>query len=391
MISALSKLRIVTNSNWLPIVYLVAGYSFLPLLLDPNSFPPGDDPVRLEKVAQGWSHYYYGFLPIKLTGVTLYYYSTFLIMFGGLWAFFRDRIPALAAWTILLFLVPTIYLNMVSGAWINVVNFFGLALITIRLFTEWLDGKSAWYGIAAAGLSFTVPLFHNETGGYLAAGLGTYFLIRHPLKLYAVIPIMLAMYLVIFHTSGGRGADLVNLQEVNRTETIIFTNPNDGKTTQAIISRNEVKKAEKLGRITIRYGGDSLVFSITEVSVINLDVAYWVTNFLTPNLIIPIIIITTLSALMWGRGVLKRIPDNLLILAAALPAMAFLTFSPWAMSPPRIGIHLVSIVAIWTAYFAVENWRHFGTEVRWIFVAVFGYLILINTVNSLAVWITARA
>ena len=120
----LSKLKIVINSDWIPTVYLVVGYSFLPLL-NANAFPPGDDPIRLQEIAQGWSHYYYGFLPIKAIGVTPYYYATFLIMFGGLWAFFKDRTHALIAWMILLFLVPTIYLNMVSGAWINVVNFFG--------------------------------------------------------------------------------------------------------------------------------------------------------------------------------------------------------------------------------------------------------------------------
>ncbi len=386
----LSKLKIVINSDWIPTVYLVVGYSFLPLL-NANAFPPGDDPIRLQQVAQGWSHYYYGFIPIKAIGVTPYYYSTFLIMFVGLWAFFKDRTHALVAWMILLFLVPTIYLNMVAGAWINVVNFFGLALITIRLFTNWLEGRGTWYGIAAMSLSFIVPLFHNETGGYLAAGLGTYFLIRHPRKLYAVIPVMFAMYLVIFQIDGGRGTDLANLQNVNRTETIVFIDPNTGETIRVHGMESEIRKAKETGEIIFWYGGERLTFPVTEIGVLDIDVAYWVTNFLTINLIIPIIIVATLSTLMWGRGVLKRIPENLLILAAAIPAMAFLAFSPWAMSPYRIGIHLVSIVAIWTAYFTVENWRNFGTEVHWILTAVFGYLLFINVPNSIAVWITAVA
>lgn len=392
MIQALSKYRISTRES-AAILFFVAVYSFLPLILDFKSYPPGDDPIRLDAIANGWTHYYYGFLPIKVTGVALYFYSSFLIMFLGLWVFFRSRDHALFAWIILLFLIPTIYLNMVAGAWINVINFFGLVLITIRFFTDWLDGRGVKYFFLAASLSFITPLAHNETGGYLAAGLATYFLVRNPRKLYAIIPIMIAMYLVMFQF-GARGAALLDLDNPNRDETVVFTNPITGEIERIYKTRLELERAKEAGEIRVRAGDGekSFLLPVTDVGVLDINVAYWTTNFVTFNLIIPIIIVTSLSTLMWGRGVLKKIPENLFMLAAAIPAMAFLAFSPWAISPYRIGVHLVSIVAILTGYFVVENWRSFNrAEVRWIFVAVFGYLILINLPNSLAVWITTRA
>lgn len=342
------------NSNigiWLVVIL----FSFLPLLINFNSYPPGDDPLRLEILE--WNWYYYGWLPLKIIGVPLYYYSTFLLMFIGLRIFFRSNKVALLTWSLILFLSPTIYLNMVSGAWINIVGVFLVNLIAIRLYTEW-----KWYGIPAMIIGFAATIFHNESGGYLLLALLPYLLIFKPRKIYAIIPIILGLLIVVF-VFDARGKDFLEGEK----EIVI-----------EYIENGEI----------VREGTyESLAPNNATIKTLTME--YWVNNYLTLTAIIPIIIIVTLTLVLNFNGL--KMPEYLWPIIFGIIGIGIITFSPIAFSPFRTGIHLVSFISILLGYFTWDCWKKSRIETRWILVSVFLYLAMINLPNSLGVWIVSRA
>ncbi len=193
----------------IPIV-LVSIYSSLPLLLKGYTWIPGDDYADYLNQLRKFPDFirYYGVIPIKylpldvLTSLKLYYYSTPIFVFIGLYYTLKDYswwTPTLA-WIMLFFLTPVILQDMEAGTFIGVVGFYFTFLILFKLSLK-TNNPYVSTIILGAGI-----LFHTITGIFLAIA---YLTSRKPsLKnwLPLLIPIVIGAIWGIFF-----GASTINL------------------------------------------------------------------------------------------------------------------------------------------------------------------------------------
>lgn len=161
------------------------------------TYPPGDDPVRLEDSinAAGWVYRYYGHFPAALFGMTAYYYSTPVLIFFGLWFLLSRYGVALpvTAWGVLFLVNRTVLFDLYAGSFVGLVSFFFLGFGILRLHARWIEGTAGWWVALLAPL---LVVFHSFTGLVTTLGLAGYaFLARKPNLIY-VSGLMVAMVLV---------------------------------------------------------------------------------------------------------------------------------------------------------------------------------------------------
>lgn len=386
--------------------FILAGlYSFLPLIIDPSSQPPGDDVVRLENI--GWKHYYYGHIPSLIIGSTLYYYSTFFLMYVGIWFFSKDisKWTPLIIWASILFLSRSIYLNMNGGSWVTNVNFFLTVLVACKLLANSEFKFSSNY-MAGMFLAIAAPLLHIETGAYLVTGVALYALVRRKLVTMAAIILPGLILSIMVLTDWGSAAHIGNAVQGNPVNSrigadsdsrIVELETREGNFVWQTISREEAELLKagipidvphaQLGKVTIH--PDTVRF-------VDVNVSYWVNNFLGATLIAPILLTTLLAygCFLLQRNKFPSIPPQVLMVTTMIPVMGLLVFGPLELNDFRIGVHLVNAVVITMTVVLIRLWQNYGTRdnipLRILIAGIpifYGFIFIPNTLSQ---WMITR-
>ncbi len=172
-------------------------YAGLPVLINDFTYPPGDDPLRLEHslYRAGWIYRYYGHFPAYFLGMTLYYYSTPVFIYGGLWFLlgrYGQWLP-LAAWVSLFLINRTVLFDLFAGSFVGLISFYFAGFGILRLHARWIERRS---GLGVAFLAPLLILFHSFTGLVTMLGLTGYALLARRPKLIYVSGLMLATAMV---------------------------------------------------------------------------------------------------------------------------------------------------------------------------------------------------
>ncbi len=374
---------------WLKVSALIVLWSFAPLLINFNSYPPGDDPIRLELLAERtWFDYkYFGFWPIKLLGVSLYYYLTPLLSYLGLLFFFgmKKRWSAVIAMGLIYGLIPAIYFNLGAGTWISVINFMLVGLITVKVVYQLGSTRKRKYVLPAIILTFILPLIHNETGIYFAIMvIGSIILTRNWRISYLLLSTFAGLYLT-FGLLGAEGkSTITSAIGQNQVHQVIEVITENGD-----IYRIHVTNLS-IGEIVPLNEKENIKLTETNFKVQNVRLAWWSKFMLTENYV-PFTLLTLAIFLYFSRTHFAYHKPSLMLLTA-LPIMMFFAWTPWEISGIRIGIYIAVILAIFHASVLGQIIQDHKDEwLKFTLTIVGGFYFIAGSSNTWISWLFARA
>lgn len=316
-------------------------FAALPVLVKGYTFPPGDDVVWLNQHLTGWKQRYYGHLPAVLLGMTLYYYLTPVLTLAGVYVL-MVRYGAWAVvlgWASLWLLCRTLLFDLHAGTFVGVIAFYGLGLAILRYQARWAEGKS--HGWLPFGLSMTLLPFHSFTGlvvgvseaiwGSVARSKQALLLSSGMLGLGAFSAFFLSSS--VGHLRGWLGYPV---------NTLFF--------------------AVEFDRFIIQYVGYGVL-------------VYW---FLALNVIV----------YAWQDGWRPKLDVAIAVLAAALPPLLFMTFSPWAINGDRTAKLVVGISVLLATVGIAAGLRHLGNwRMNWVSGGVIAGCFALATPQIISYWL----
>lgn len=386
------------TSWWWRISALIVLWSLSPLLLDLSSYPPGDDPFRLEQVAaRGWNDYkYLGYIPIKIIGVSLYYYLTPLLSYIGLLYFYgmEKRWSAVIAMGIIYGLMPALYFNLGAGTWISIVNFMLVGLVTVKVVHQLgMKPSSKRLVIASLILTFILPVIHNETGSYIAlVTFGAIILTRKWRISYLLLSTLAGLY-VTFYVMGGSGNTLiVEALEGNQVHKVLEITDDEGVVHRTHAAAIPITEDGKLARDVpvVVVGGKTITATPENTVVQDVRLAWWAKFMLSDNYI-PFALLSLAVYLYFARPHFTFHKPSLMLLTA-LPIMMFFAWTPWEVSGIRLGIYIAVIVGIFHASVLGQIFQYHKDEwLKFTFVIIGGFYFLAGSSNTWISWLFARA
>ena len=313
-------------------------FAALPVLLRGYTFPPGDDPVFLLNSMDSWRQRYYGHMPAALLGITFYYYLTPLLVLGGVYAFLRRYGPwaVVLGWASLWLICRTLLFDLHAGTFVGIIGFYVLGLIMLRLqtFSKWSIGLAA----------LLIP-FHSFSGIVLGAGELGWGLIGWK-KLALVIGIIIC------------GMALTSAAMLNSSIAHVAGIGNSEKQIQ--IGANFFNL--DFDRFVIEYAGMGVL-------------VYWFLGF-------------NVALNAWMRGWRPRIDQGVAVLAATVPPLLFMTFSPWAINGDRTGKLVVGVLMLLATAGIVAGLKHLGNRrLNWICAGVIAGCFGLAAPQNIAYWL----
>ena len=377
---------------------MIVLWSLAPLLLDISSYPPGDDPARLQAIADsGWNKYkYLGYVPIKLMGLSLYYYLTPLLGYVGLLYFFgmEKRWSAVIAMGIIYGLMPALYFNLGAGTWISIVNFTLVGLVTVKVVHQLgMKPSSKKLIISSLILTFAVPTFHNETGAYIALMVFGGIILGRKWRISYLLLSTLAGLYVTFFIMGGSGHTLITeALDGNQVHKVLEITDDEGTIHRTHASGIAVTEEGKLAKSVpvIVVGGTTITATPENTVVQDVRLAWWAKFMLSDNYI-PFALLSLAVYLYFARPHFTFHKPSLMLLTA-LPIMMFFAWTPWEVSGIRLGIYIAVILGIFHASILGQIFQYHKDEwLKFTFVIVGGFYFMAGSSNTWLSWLFARA
>lgn len=135
------------------------------MLIHGYTYPPGDDPLRLEGTLNWTRQPYYGHFPAAVLTMTVYYYLTPVLSYIGAWMLLRryGAWTPLLAWATLWLLCRTLQFDLHSGTFVGIVGLYFIGFCLLRLIEKCPPRVAPVLALLAAP-------FHAFTGTVLALG-----------------------------------------------------------------------------------------------------------------------------------------------------------------------------------------------------------------------------
>lgn len=146
--------------GWLGLA-AVALFACAPVLAHGYTYPPGDDPLRLEGTLNWTRQPYYGHFPAALLTMTVYYYLTPVLSYIGAWVLLRRYgawVPVLT-WAALWLLCRTLQFDLHAGTFVGIIGLYFLGFCLLRLVDKYPP------------LAVLSAPFHAFTGTVLVLGI----------------------------------------------------------------------------------------------------------------------------------------------------------------------------------------------------------------------------
>lgn len=163
--------RISTNRipyGWLGLA-AVALFACAPVLAHGYTYPPGDDPLRLDGTLNWTRQPYYGHFPAALLTMTVYYYLTPVLSYIGAWVLLRryGAWTPLLAWGALWLLCRTLQFDLHAGTFVGIIGLYFIGFCLLRMIEKCPPRVAPILALCAAP-------FHAFTGAILAMGVVSY-------------------------------------------------------------------------------------------------------------------------------------------------------------------------------------------------------------------------
>lgn len=154
--------------GWLGLA-AVALFASAPVLIHGYTYPPGDDPLRLEGTLNWTRQPYYGHFPAALLTMTVYYYLTPVLSYVGAWVLLRryGEWTPLLAWGALWLICRTLQFDLHAGTFVGIIGLYFIGFCLLRL-TEQCPPR------VAPVLALIAAPFHAFTGTVLTMGVVSY-------------------------------------------------------------------------------------------------------------------------------------------------------------------------------------------------------------------------
>jgi len=264
--------------------------------------------------------------------------STLIKVLGGVYAFLRRYGPwaVVLGWASLWLICRTLLFDLHAGTFVGIIGFYVLGLIMLRLqtFSKWSIGLAA----------LLIP-FHSFSGIVLGAGELGWGLIGWK-KLALVIGIIIC------------GMALTSAAMLNSSIAHVAGIGNSEKQIQ--IGANFFNL--DFDRFVIEYAGMGVL-------------VYWFLGF-------------NVALNAWMRGWRPGVDQGMAVLAATVPPLLFMTFSPWAINGDRTGKLVVGVLMLLATAGIVAGLKHLGSRrLNWICAGVIAGCFGLAASQNIAYWL----